>query len=57
MALEGAFTTIFADPAWAEAAARAGLILHPLVGNAYREDALGGEAALRALWNRRPWKE
>lgn len=56
-ALEGAFTAIFADPAWAEAAARAGLILHPLVGNAYREDALGGEAALRALWDRRPWKE
>jgi tripartite-type tricarboxylate transporter receptor subunit TctC len=56
-ALEGALAAIFADPAWAEAAARAGLILHPLVGGAYREAALGGEAALRALWDRRPWKE
>jgi tripartite-type tricarboxylate transporter receptor subunit TctC len=56
-ALEAALTAIFADPAWAEAAARAGLILHPLVGTAYREAALGGEAALRALWDRRPWKD
>ena len=56
-ALEAAVAAIFADPAWAEAAARAGLILHPLVGTAYREAALGGEAALRALWDRRPWKE
>jgi tripartite-type tricarboxylate transporter receptor subunit TctC len=56
-ALKGALAAIFADPAWAEAAARAGLILHPLVGSAYREAALGGEAALRALWDRRPWKE
>jgi tripartite-type tricarboxylate transporter receptor subunit TctC len=55
--LKGALTAIFADPAWVEAAARAGLILHPLVGTAYREAALGGEAALRALWDRRPWKE
>ena len=39
------------------AAARAGLILRPLVGGAYREAALGGEAALRALWDRHPWKE
>ena len=56
-ALEAALAAIFADPAWAEAAARAGLILHPLVGTAYREAALGGEAALRGLWDRRPWKE
>lgn len=56
-ALEDALGAIFADPAWAESATRAGLILHPLVGSAYREAALGGEAALRALWERRPWKE
>ncbi len=56
-AIEAAFTAIFADPAWPEAAARAGLPLKPLVGAAYREAALGGEAALRALWSRRPWKE
>jgi len=56
-AIEGAFEATFADPAWAEAAARAGLPLKPLVGAAYREAALGGEAALRALWSRRPWKE
>jgi tripartite-type tricarboxylate transporter receptor subunit TctC len=56
-ALEAALGSIFADPTWAEAAGRAGLILHPLVGSAYREAALGGEAALRALWDRSPWKE
>ncbi|MGG5819080.1 tripartite tricarboxylate transporter substrate binding protein [Falsiroseomonas sp. HW251] len=55
--IEAAFTAIFADPAWSEAASRAGLPLKPLVGPAYRDAALGGEAALRALWDRRPWKE
>jgi tripartite-type tricarboxylate transporter receptor subunit TctC len=55
--IEGAFAATFTDPAWTEAAARAGLPLKPLVGAAYREAALGGEAALRALWSRRPWKE
>ncbi len=48
-AIEGAFAAPFADPAWTEAAARADLSLKPLVGAAYREAALGGEAALRAL--------
>jgi tripartite-type tricarboxylate transporter receptor subunit TctC len=57
IAIEEAFTATFADPTWAEAAARAGLPLKPLVGAAYRDAALGGEAALRALWSRRPWKE
>lgn len=56
-ALESALTAIFADPAWAEAAARAGLPLRPLVGDAYRIDALAGEGLLRALWSRRPWRE
>jgi tripartite-type tricarboxylate transporter receptor subunit TctC len=55
--IEEAFAATFADPAWPEAAARAGLPLKPLVGAAYRDAALGGEAALRALWARRPWKE
>ena len=56
-ALEAALVATFADSAWPEAAARAGLILKPLIGEAYRRGALGGEAALRALWERRPWKE
>ncbi len=56
-ALEGALAATFADPAWRDAAARAGLPLRPLVGTAYREAALGGEALLRDLWARRPWKE
>ncbi len=56
-AIEETFAATFADPAWPEAAARAGLPLKPLVGPAYREVALGGEAALRALWARRAWKE
>ncbi|WP_439597730.1 tripartite tricarboxylate transporter substrate binding protein [Falsiroseomonas sp.] len=55
--IEAAFAAIFSDPAWSDAAARAGLPLKPLVGAAYRDAALGGEAALRALWARRPWKE
>lgn len=55
--VEAAFAALFADPAWAEAAARAGLPLKPLVGGAYRNAALGGDAAIRALWSRRPWKE
>ncbi len=55
--IEAAFADLFADPAWQEAAARAGLPLKPLVGAAYRTAALGGDAALRALWARRPWKE
>ncbi len=56
-AIEEAFAATFADPAWPEAAARAGLPLKTLVGAAYREAALGGEAALRALWARRAWNE
>lgn len=56
-AIEQAFAAIFADPAFTEAAGRAGLPLKPLVGTAYRDAALGGEAALRALWSRRAWKE
>ncbi|MBY0339324.1 MAG: tripartite tricarboxylate transporter substrate binding protein [Acetobacteraceae bacterium] len=56
-AIESAFRATFADPAWAEAATRAGLPLRPLVGTAYRDAALGGEAAIRALWTRRPWRE
>lgn len=55
--IEAAFAATFADPAWAEAASRAGLPLKPLVGAAYRDAALGGEAALRALWSRHPWRE
>ncbi|WP_188969862.1 tripartite tricarboxylate transporter substrate binding protein [Neoroseomonas lacus] len=55
--IEAAFAAIFSDPAWTDAAARAGLPLKPLVGAAYRDAALGGEAALRALWSRRPWRE
>jgi tripartite-type tricarboxylate transporter receptor subunit TctC len=55
--LEEAFAATFADPAWPEAAARAGLPLKPLIGAVYRDAALGGEAALTALWSRRPWKE
>lgn len=55
--LEAALTAIFADPAWTEAAARAGLPLRPLVGAAYRADALGSVAALQALWDRHPWRE
>jgi tripartite-type tricarboxylate transporter receptor subunit TctC len=56
-ALEAALSAVFADPAWTEAAARAGLPLKPLVGAGYRDAALGGEAALRALWERRLWRE
>lgn len=56
-AIEEAFAATLADPAWPEAAGRAELPLKPLVGAAYRDAALGGEAALKALWSRRLWKK
>jgi hypothetical protein len=31
--------------------------LRPVVGDAYRRMVLEQEAALRALWQRRPWRE
>ncbi len=38
-------------------AGRRAFLAAPLVGAAYRAAALGGEAALQALWQRRLWKQ
>jgi tripartite-type tricarboxylate transporter receptor subunit TctC len=52
-----AFGAALADPEWLAAAERASLPLQPLVGGAYRDAVLANETALRALWQRRPWRE
>jgi tripartite-type tricarboxylate transporter receptor subunit TctC len=55
--LLAAFAAALADPAWAQAAERLSLPLRPLVGDDFRDMVLGADAALKALWERRPWKE
>ena len=55
--LLAAFAAAMADPAWAQAAERWSLPLRPLVGDGLRDMVLGADAALKALWERRPWKD
>jgi tripartite-type tricarboxylate transporter receptor subunit TctC len=55
--LEAAFREAMADPAFIAEAARLNLPLRPLVGEEYRAMMAADLAALRALWERRPWKE
>ena len=55
--LEAAFTGAMADPAFKAEAARIGMPLRPLVGAEYRAMAIKVEEDLRALWQRRPWKD
>jgi len=55
--LLAAFAAALAEPAWSEAAERLSLPLRPLVGDDFRDMVLGADAALRALWERRPWKD
>jgi tripartite-type tricarboxylate transporter receptor subunit TctC len=55
--LEGAFAAALADPAFAREGERLAMPLRPVVGDAYRRMVLEQEAALRALWQRRPWRE
>jgi tripartite-type tricarboxylate transporter receptor subunit TctC len=55
--LEAAFAEALADPALIAEAERTALPLRPLIGNAYREMMRADDAALRALWAKRPWRE
>lgn len=55
--LEEAFRAALADPGIGREAQRLGLPLRPLIGSAYREEMEREERALRALWQRRPWRD
>lgn len=55
--LEAAFRAALADPAFAREAERLGLPLAPRIGDDYRRMVLATEAELRALRQRRPWRE
>jgi tripartite-type tricarboxylate transporter receptor subunit TctC len=56
-ALEDAFRSALADPAFVAEAARLNLPLRPLIGAEYAAMMAADLASLRALWGRRPWKE
>lgn len=55
--LEAAATAAFADPAFPREAERLGLPINPVVGAEYRAIVARQDAALRALWQRRPWRD
>ncbi len=52
-----AFREAMADPAYIAETTRLGLPIRPLVGEEYRQMMAGDYARMRALWQRRPWKE
>jgi tripartite-type tricarboxylate transporter receptor subunit TctC len=54
---EAAFTAALAEPAFLADAARLAMPLRPLIGGAYASMIAEMELALRALWQRHPWKE
>ena len=56
-ALREAFRGALADPAFVAEAARLNLPLRPLIGDDYAAMMAADLANLRALWQRRPWKE
>ena len=56
-ALRDAFRAALADPAFIAEATRLMLPLRPLIGEDYAGMMAADLAALRALWQRRPWKE
>ncbi len=55
--LLAAFRDAMADPAYVAETERLGLPIRPLVGEDYRRMMAGDYTRLRALWQRRPWKE
>ena len=55
--LEAAFRAALADPNLQREAQRLGLPLRPLIGADYRAEIEREDRALRALWQRRPWRE
>jgi tripartite-type tricarboxylate transporter receptor subunit TctC len=56
-ALRDAFRSALADPAFVAEAARLNLPLRPLIGEDYAAMMAADLASLRALWQRRPWKD
>ena len=55
--LEAAFAAALAEPGFLAEAERLAMPLRPLIGSAYAAMIAEMDAALRALWQRRPWKE
>ncbi|HYF06084.1 MAG TPA: tripartite tricarboxylate transporter substrate binding protein [Acetobacteraceae bacterium] len=55
--LESAFRAALAEPALRQEAQRLGLPLRPLIGEEYRAEVEREDRALRALWQRRPWRD
>jgi tripartite-type tricarboxylate transporter receptor subunit TctC len=53
--LLAAFTTLAADAAWQREAERLAMPLRPVLGPAFRAQALAMEVELRAMWAARPW--
>jgi tripartite-type tricarboxylate transporter receptor subunit TctC len=54
---EAAFAAAVADPGFQREAERVGMPLRPLIGGAYASMIVEMDASLRALWQRKPWKE
>ena len=54
--LRDAFREALADPAMIADAERTGTPLRPLVGDAYKAMMAADYAAIRGLWQRRPWR-
>jgi len=55
--LVAAFGTALADPGFQAEAARLNLPLRPILGAEYADFVMRNDAAARALWQRRPWRE
>jgi tripartite-type tricarboxylate transporter receptor subunit TctC len=55
--LVAAFRDAMAEPAYVAETTKLGLPIRPLVGEEYRQMMAADYARLRALWQRRPWKE
>lgn len=55
--LLAAFTTLAADAAWQREAERLAMPLRPVLGPAFRAQALAMEVELRAMWAARPWTQ
>lgn len=55
--LLAAFTALTADAAWQREAERLAMPLRPVLGPAFRAQALAMEQELRAMWAARPWTQ
>lgn len=55
--LLAAFESLAADPAWQREADRLAMPLRPVLGDAFRAQAMAMETELRAMWAQRPWNQ